>query len=95
MDLTITATVTVLETASDMLDVLETLVAAGKGWYGAVTAVPSVSGPTWNLNVFREGQTDVLSTLGCVIVTDGTFVSRYSSVDEYNSAHPDHPISGS
>ncbi|AQT81956.1 hypothetical protein B1R94_25915 [Mycolicibacterium litorale] len=97
MDLTIAATVTVLETPADMLEVIDTLVSASKGWFGGVTCVLNSGTPTpvWELRAYRTGHTDVIVSIGAVIVTDTTFVSVYSTVDDYNTAHPDNPIAES
>ena len=99
MDLTITATVTVLATEDDMLEVAKRLGEAANGWYGGLTFVPGDAGAVvWQLKLYRSESpqgTETICDTGTVVVTDTNFVSVYSSVSEYNSAHPDHQITES
>ncbi len=94
MDLTITATVTVLVAKSDMDAVAERVAGFNTGWFGGVTFEPGADGPIWRLKVYREGSPPNLADLNGVIVAAPSFVSAYPSVGEYNSANPENQLPG-
>ncbi|MCX2931417.1 hypothetical protein ORI20_14120 [Mycobacterium sp. CVI_P3] len=95
MDLTITALVSLIEDKSDLDAVAERMAGFNVGWYGGLTFERGASGPIWRLNIYRDGYPEVHAEIGSVLVTDASFVTLYQSVDQYNSAHPDNPITGS